>query len=175
MSRLLWGTQLEGNRKKHVSIIVRFLWQMATASLTTCNTLRFSFFVWTMSVSRVSQHSEPWPEWSSSCKTWEKQSPWSIHKTQLYQPGFLEDQVVGHLPQELLGFANYIIVHVGITPVKVEAHIYYSLVWWFIITGRAWASSTPIGHCTKQDLCRTSRYAAKSSPEIARYRILMHS
>ena len=31
----------------------------------------------------------------------------------------------------------------------------------------------PIGHCTKQDLCRTSRYAAKSSPEIARYRILM--
>ena len=25
----------------------------------------------------------------------------------------------------------------------------------------------PIGHCTKQDLCRTSRYAAKSSPEIA--------
>ena len=31
----------------------------------------------------------------------------------------------------------------------------------------------PIGHCTKQDLCRTSRYAAKSSPEIARYCILM--
>ena len=31
----------------------------------------------------------------------------------------------------------------------------------------------PIGHCTKQDLCHTSRYAAKSSPEIARYCILM--
>ena len=31
----------------------------------------------------------------------------------------------------------------------------------------------PIGHCTKQDLCRTSRCAAKSSPEIARYHILM--
>ena len=27
----------------------------------------------------------------------------------------------------------------------------------------------PIGHCTKQDLSRTSRYADKSSPEIARY------
>ena len=31
----------------------------------------------------------------------------------------------------------------------------------------------PIGHCTKQDLGRTSRYAAKSSPEIAKYCILM--
>ena len=31
----------------------------------------------------------------------------------------------------------------------------------------------PIGHCTKQDLSRTSRYADKSSPEIARYRISM--
>ena len=34
-------------------------------------------------------------------------------------------------------------------------------------------TNLPIGHCTKQDLCRTSRYAAKSSPEIARYCILM--
>ena len=31
----------------------------------------------------------------------------------------------------------------------------------------------PIGHCTKQDLSRTSRYADNSSPEIARYRIPM--
>ena len=31
----------------------------------------------------------------------------------------------------------------------------------------------PIGHCTKQDLSRTSRYADKSSPEIARYHIPM--
>ena len=31
----------------------------------------------------------------------------------------------------------------------------------------------PIGHCTKQDLSRTSRYADRSSPEIARYRITM--
>ena len=31
----------------------------------------------------------------------------------------------------------------------------------------------PIGHCTKQDLSRTSRYADRSSPEIVRYRIPM--
>ena len=30
-----------------------------------------------------------------------------------------------------------------------------------------------IDHCTKQDLSRTSRYADKSSPEIARYCIRM--
>ena len=33
----------------------------------------------------------------------------------------------------------------------------------------------PIGHCTKQGLSRTSRYADKSSPEIARYRIPMQT
>ena len=35
------------------------------------------------------------------------------------------------------------------------------LVWWFIIVGRAWASSKLICHCTKQDLSCISRYLDK--------------
>ena len=124
---LLWGTQLEGNHKKHVSIIVRFLWQMATASLTVCNTLLV--FCMNYEYITVSQHSEPWPEQSSPCKTCEKKSPQSMHKTQLYQPEFFERTSCWSFVLRSLWVQRR---YYCPWPLEVELLIYYSLLMYYL-------------------------------------------